>query len=104
MSVDHSKRAKAAISEILNLALNLHIHKLSDAGYLKKRKHSKDCGFKSGEELPALKLKYDLIEEVCNRLEPAICDYLEHPRNDLWPVHDKEKVESKIQKLYKNET
>src|SRR2546422_854263 len=87
-SMDNKKRARVIILEVLKLALNRHIHVLCDAGYLDARKHEKNFGFKCGEPQPALKLKQDLIEEICKRFEPAIADYLAHPREQLWPVHD----------------
>src|ERR1017187_2997220 len=79
-SMDNKQRARVIIAEVLNLALNRHIHVLGDAGYLRARKHAKDYGFKDGEPQRALKLKHDLIEEICKRFEPAIADYLEYPR------------------------
>ena len=98
--MDNTKRARVIIGEILNLALNRHIHLLGDAGYLHAKKHANDYGFKDGESKPALKLKQDLISEICRRFEPAISDYLEHPREQLWPVHDDKAVELRIRENF----
>jgi hypothetical protein len=98
--MDNKKRARVIIAEVLNLALNRHIHLLSDAGYIDARKHAKDYGFESGEPKSALKLKQDLIEEICKRFEPAIADYLEHPREQLWPVHDESAVAAQIRQSF----
>lgn len=94
--MDNVKRAREIIQELLNLALNRHIHVLSDAGYLKSKKHQNDYGYEDGTPLPALELKHQLIEEMCRRFEPAIADYLEYPRAALWPVHDAETVRARI--------
>ena len=94
--MDNKKRARVIIEEVLNLALNRHIHVLGDAGYLHVKKHAKDYGFEDGEPKPALKLKQDLIQEICRRLEPGIADYLEYPGEQLWPVHDESAVEAQI--------
>jgi len=98
--MDNKKRARVIIAEVLNLALNRHIHVLGDAGYLRARKHTKDYGFRDGEPQPALKLKQELIEEICRRFEPAIADYLEHPREQLWPVHDDSAVKAQLRQNF----
>jgi len=85
--MDNKQRARVLITEVLDLALNRHIHVLSNAGYLDAQRHGKNYGFENGLPKPALKLKHDLIEDICQRLEPAITDYLLHPREDLWPLH-----------------
>ena len=87
--MDNKKRARVIVEEVLNLALNRHIHVLDDAGYLRAKKHSKDYGYaRGGEPRPALKMKWALMDEICNRFELAIADYLEHPREQLWPLHN----------------
>ncbi|MBK1880725.1 hypothetical protein [Pelagicoccus mobilis] len=86
MEIDNKKRARAIISEVLDLALNRHIHVLSENGYLKERKHSKNYGYKDGKALPALEMKWALMEETCDRFEAAISDYLEFPREQIWPM------------------
>jgi hypothetical protein len=94
--MDHTKRASVIIQEVLNLALNRHIHVLSDAGYLDAKKYQKDYGFRGSKPQPALKMKQALIEEMCRRFEPAIADYLEYPREQLWPVHDEQTVKAQL--------
>jgi hypothetical protein len=86
--IDNEKRARVIIGEILNLALNRHIHVLVEAGYLDYQKYSKEPPYIGGEPGPTLRLKYALVDEICLRLGPSIRDYLEHPREDLWPLHD----------------
>jgi len=90
--MNNKKRARVIIAGVLNLALNRHIHVLSDAGYLRTNEYEKDYGLKGGETHLALRMKKDLIDEMCRRFEPAIADYLEHPREQLWPVHDERAV------------
>ena len=98
--MDNKQRARVIVAEVLNLALNRHVHVLGDAGYLRARKHAKEYGFEGGEPKPALKLKQDLIEEICKRFEPAIADYLEHPRENLWPVHDESAVAAQLRQNF----
>jgi len=98
--MDNKKRARIIIGEVLNLALNRHIHVLGDGGYLNARKHAKDYGFEKDQPKAALKLKWDLIEEICRRFEPAIADYLEHPREQLWPVYDEQAVEAQLRENF----
>jgi hypothetical protein len=86
--MDSRKRARVIIEEILNLALNRHLHLLSDAGYLHTRKYQKDYGYGSQQPKSALKLKCALMDEICERFEFVIADYLEHPREQLWPLHN----------------
>jgi hypothetical protein len=102
--MDNKQRARVIIAEVLNLALNRHIHVLGDAGYLRARKHAKDYGFKDGEPQRALKLKHDLIEEICKRFEPAIADYLEYPREQLWPVRDESIVKAQLRENFPDGT
>ena len=98
--MDNKVRARVLIGEILDLALNRHVHLLDDAGYLHKRKHSKDYGYENGVPKPALKLKRELIEEICRRFEPAVADYLQYPRENLWPVHDDEAVKAQLRENF----
>jgi hypothetical protein len=63
--MDNKQRARVIITEVLNLALNRHVHVLSSAGYLRGRSHDKDYGFEDGHPKPALKMKHDLIDEMC---------------------------------------
>jgi hypothetical protein len=102
--MDNKKRARVIIEEVLNLALNRYIHVLGDAGYIRAGKFRKDYGFKDGETKPALKMKQDLIDEMCRRFEPAIADYLKHPRMQLWPVHDEGAVDEQIRINFPNGT
>jgi len=87
--MDSKKRARLIIGEVLNLALNRHIQLLSDAGYLR-----------ATSQKPVLKLKQDLIDEMCKRFEPAIADYLDYPREQLWPVHDEPAVAAQIRQNF----
>lgn len=98
--MDNNKRARVIIAELLNHALNRHIHFLSNAGYLRAKEYGKDYGFAGSEAKPALRMKQDLIDEMCRRFEPAIADYLEHPREQLWPVHDESAVQAQIRENF----
>jgi hypothetical protein len=93
-NMDNRKRARVIIVEVLNLALNRHLHMLGDQGYLNTRNYGKDHGFEDGQA--ALRLKQDLVEEMCKRFEPALTDYLEYPREQLWPVHDENAVKEQL--------
>jgi hypothetical protein len=87
MEMDHHHRAKVIIEEVLNLALNRHLHLLEDAGYLNLQNLAKGWrGEIQGKSQGPLHLKNTLIDEICLRLEPAIADYLANPREDLWPI------------------
>ena len=86
--MNQDKRARAIIHEVLNLALNRHAHVLSDAGYLRKKKYYDDYGYRDSLPLPALKLKHELMAEIADRLAPAIADFVDDTRENMWPMRD----------------
>jgi hypothetical protein len=60
------------IDEVLNFALNRHVHVLEENGYLNARQYHTDYGWEGGKKKKALALKHGLMDEVQLRFAKEI--------------------------------